>query len=444
MSTSIQSLQSLIQYYADHRVEKIYIKVLAANDNSKNQVYFGPGFKALTLFPTGDVYPDPSGDNPIFKAGVDFLWIGDDTSLVNAPSAQIILYPQYPEIRFSGFLKGCDRSRLDSTRTLMNSRIPGRILFLGTDNQGRIIGSVFKPDSSVCRQAMEISAGLVKATEIFSEIVTSFFLGVGSDPRTTLLTELCRIHRLGWINSKRLDATKTILPCKATQCGGYTLEAELGITPNGRSEPDFQGWEVKQHGGNVLTLMTPEPTGGFYVERGVEEFVRTFGYMDRLGRADRMNFGGTHFCNQKHPNTGLTITLQGYDSLSGKITDADGGIAMSSGDGTLAAFWAFTGILKHWNRKHRNAVYVPSKHRTDPENQYTYGNIVRLGEGTDPLYLLKAIESQMVYYDPGIKLEGINDVRPSTKRRSQFRVKLRDLNSLYVNVNLVDVTAYCE
>ncbi|MEO0062747.1 MAG: hypothetical protein RLZZ08_1307, partial [Pseudomonadota bacterium] len=28
----------------------------------------------------------------------------------------------------------------------------------------------------------------------------------------------------------------------------YTLEAELGITPNGIAEPDFQGWEVKQYG----------------------------------------------------------------------------------------------------------------------------------------------------------------------------------------------------
>jgi hypothetical protein len=39
-----------------------------------------------------------------------------------------------------------------------------------------------------------------------------------------------------------------ILPCKSPQCGGYTLEAELGITPNGYSEPDFMGWEVKQFG----------------------------------------------------------------------------------------------------------------------------------------------------------------------------------------------------
>ena len=52
-----------------------------------------------------------------------------------------------------------------------------------------------------------------------------------------------------------------------------TLEAELGITPNGYAEPDFMGWEVKQYGvtdfiairpRSPVTLMTPEPTGGIY------------------------------------------------------------------------------------------------------------------------------------------------------------------------------------
>jgi hypothetical protein len=31
----------------------------------------------------------------------------------------------------------------------------------------------------------------------------------------------------------------------SSNCGGYTLEAELGATPNGYSEPDFMGWEIK-------------------------------------------------------------------------------------------------------------------------------------------------------------------------------------------------------
>lgn len=445
MSTSIQSLQNLIKFYANLRVEKIYVKILAPNDNSKNQVYFGPGFEALNLFPTGEIFSDPSQQNAIFKSSLDYCWIGDDLSLVDAPTAQIVLYPQYPEIRFSGFLKGAERAKIDSARALMTSRAIGRVIFLGVSPNGKIIGSVFDPESSVAKELQHtIFEGLTKATEIFFEIITSVFLGNSESPKITLLKELCRIHRLDWINSRRLDSQGNTLPCSAPQCGGYTLEAALGITPNGRSEPDFQGWEVKQHSGSVLTLMTPEPTGGFYVEQGVESFIRTYGYLDQRGRENRMNFGGTHFCNTRHALTGLTLKLDGYDKSTGKITNANGGIALTADDGTITAFWAFSGVLKHWNRKHNNAVYVSSENRKFPENQYRFGNIVKLGEGTDPLYLLKAIETGKVYYDPGIKLEEINTAKPKAKKRSQFRVKLKDLNGLYFKITDEDVSVYCQ
>jgi hypothetical protein len=429
LSDSILSLNSLIQFYADQDVEKVYVKALAANDNSKNQVYFGPGFEALNLFPMGEIHSDSSHEQPIFKSNLNFFWINDNLTLVNAPSAQIILYPQYPETRFSGFLKGAQRTGLDSVRKMMRNRTPGRILFLGIAPEGK--------------EFMELSAGLTKATEVFFELLTSAHLGRGHDSRSSLLMELCRIHRLGWINSKKLDENGNPNPYTASNGGGYTLEAELGIKPNGRSEPDYMDWEVKQHGGSVLTLMTPEPTGGFYVEHGVEKFIRKFGYMDRSGVADRMNFGGTHFCNTKNRTTKLTISLSGYDKVSEKILDVNGGIALKSDDGTTAAFWAFTGIFEHWKRKHNNAVYVPSKHISDLPSRYSFSNLVKLGEGTDPLHLLKAIESGKVYYDPGIKLERMNDTHPRTKKRSQFRVKMRDLDKLYHKVTVEDVSTHC-
>ena len=444
MSTGIQSLEGLVRFYAELGVERVYVKFLAPNDNSKNQVYFGPGFEALTLFPMREILPDPDGKAATFKAAVDFFWVGDDLALVPAPTAQIILYPQYPEIRFSGFLKGADRSHLDSVRDLMASRQDGRVMFLGSDRLGRVIGTVFSDGSAVAREFRAIYGGLAKATEIFFEILVAVFLGLGSDPRRTLLQELCRIHRLGWIDSKRLGSAGQLLSCTAPQCGGYTLEAELGIIPNGRSEPDFMGWEVKQHSGSVLTLMTPEPTGGYYKDEGVEKFVRKFGYPDKKGRQDRMNFGGVHICNVRHNTTKLTMQIDGYDAAENKITNQNGGIALFADDGKVAAFWAFAGLLKHWNRKHRNAVYVPSKHRTVPSNQYHYGESVQLGVGTDPLLLLRALASGKVYYDPGIKLEGASSEAPSTKTRSQFRVKLRDLDGLYESITSETVTKHCE
>ena len=53
------------------------------------------------------------------------------------------------------------------------------------------------------------------------------------------------IHELGWIESKRLNSDGKAISYRAPNGGGYTLEAELGIVPNGVSEPDYLGWEVK-------------------------------------------------------------------------------------------------------------------------------------------------------------------------------------------------------
>ncbi|MBK7122950.1 MAG: hypothetical protein IPH68_09170 [Chitinophagaceae bacterium] len=105
---------------------------------------------------------------------------------------------------------------------------------------------------------------------VFKEI-TLEGTSIQINSKKQLIKKLKRIHQLGWINSRRLDKNKNILPCISSNCGGYTLEAELGITPNGYSEPDYLGWEVKQfavkdfkkYNSSVVTLMTPEPTHGF-------------------------------------------------------------------------------------------------------------------------------------------------------------------------------------
>lgn len=444
MTTEFLSLESLLRFYADRGIEKVYVKKLAANDNSKNQVYFGPGFNVLNLFPIKDIVPDSDKNDPIFKAALPLLWIGDDKTLVSAPAAQIILYPQYPEIRFSGFLKGAAKPQMEKTRTLMTSRVVGRVLFMGVDEKaGQVIGSVFDPQSSVSQQFAKMGAVLTKATDIFYELITSKVTTLQLDSRLKLLQELCRIHRLGWIDSKRLDKSGAQIACTTSQCGGYTLEAEFGITPNARSEPDYLGWELKQYAGNVLTLMTPNPSGGFYKDHGAEQFVRTYGYAAKSGQSDRINFGGTHYCEKKHLSTGLTLKLSGYDNTKKAIVDAAGGIELVTASGVVAASWAFAGILSHWARKHQKAAYIPSQHRIDPSNQYQYKKNVLLCVGTDPLLVIEAISQQKIYYDPGIKLEKASTQKSTLKTRSQFRVAFKNLGGLYHTVQPEDVSTYC-
>ena len=325
----------------------------------------------------------------------------------------------------------------------MVKRIENRLLFLGVNEIGKIFGYVTAPNSELAQEFNSLSGleiqGLLRVLIIQNKELRK-------DTKELLLSELKRIHRKGWIKSKRLGRNKELLPCEASNCGGYTLEAELGITPNGYSDPDFLGWEVKQFGvtdfakyqSSIITLMTPEPTGGYYVDEGVRTFIEKFGYTDKMGRADRMNFGGIHKTGQKHQTTGLTLTLQGFDVESGKITHTDGSIALIGRNDIEAASWSFTSLLKHWNRKHAKASYVPSKHVEKPERQYSYGNNIILGVGTDFTLFLKQMALGRIYYDPGIKLENIS-TKPSVKRRSQFRIKSLYLPQLYRNNEVVDL-----
>jgi hypothetical protein len=180
-----------------------------------------------------------------------------------------------------------------------------------------------------------------------------------------------------------------------------------------------------------VTLMTPEPTGGIYGDRGVEEFLHRFGYPDKKGKDDRINFGGKYTVGKRfHADTGLTLRLTGFDAAAGKITDVDGSITLIDDSDTIAASWGFKEVIAHWNRKHAKAVYVPSLMCNSPPS-YRYGAVVQMCEGTDVLKFINALASGTVFYDPGIKIEHASKSRPDVKKRSQFRVNHRQLNILY-------------
>src|SRR5690606_5992623 len=116
-------------------VTQLLAKELAPNDNSKNQPYLGGDFQALSILPVGDLKPERTEKGrETIKGPLDFWWLQPDGTAENAPGAQMILYPQYPEIRLSGFLRGTRRA----PNELMNSRLEGRILFLGITPTARI------------------------------------------------------------------------------------------------------------------------------------------------------------------------------------------------------------------------------------------------------------------------------------------------------------------
>lgn len=429
----VSSLEQLISRMGEYGAVRFYAKRLAPNDNSKNQIYLGGDFSALNLLPHGDVYTDDSeqagSKRDRAKASIKLAWLGEDGVHI-ASNATLILYPKYPEVRMSGFLLGCKGAPSDVLRV----RDEGRVLVLGVAPDGKIFGFAAFADHPV---AQEVNRTQWQMTGVFDDLTTQV---PETSSRAVLLAELRRIYLKHWIASQKLSSDGQKKPYSARNGGGYTLEAELGVSANGYAEPDFLGWEIKQYGvtdfvkfrpKSPVTLMTPEPTDGIYRSEGVGAFIARYGYPDKSGKPDRLNFGGVYACDRSfHHETGLRLELEGFNQESGKLTDFEGAIHLKDRDGENAASWAFKGLMQHWNRKHSLAAYVPSLFRTPPP-EYSYGPQALLCEQTDFLLFLRAVAAGLIYYDPGIKVEGVSTMKPKIKRRSQFRVGHRDLESLY-------------
>lgn len=443
------NLKNLLKLFSDRQCQKVYIKALAANDNSKNQVYFGGSFDILNILPSSEIITDHDGKRKreSFKSKLDYYWLNEEGNAFKAPYAQLILYPDYPEVRFSGFLLGCR----DSPSDLMNSRLDNRVLFLGVSDDRKIYGFVINSESGILSELHSLKN--IETHGVF-RVLTIFKNKIETDSKGKLLQELKRIHNLGWINSKRLTPNFDLVPCENSNCGGFTLEAELKIPSNSRSEPDFLGWELKNFkvdsfdkiSSTVVTLMDHSPTHGFFNENGVEAFIRKYGYDDKRGRAARMNFGGIHKQGIVHQLTSLKLVIVGFDPEGLKILNPDGYVALIDNNDNIAASWSFISLIEHWTTKHPKACYVPSKINKSylmetEKRQYSYGNKIIMGSYTDVTLLLNQIYLGNTYYDPGIKLEFAieGERKKSTKVRSLFRIKSGNLSALYKSNEIVDL-----
>ncbi|MCD6734907.1 MAG: MvaI/BcnI restriction endonuclease family protein [Burkholderiaceae bacterium] len=423
------SLDALLKCFEALGAERVVCKPLAENDNSKQQVYLGNSFAALNVLPFGDVGADERSGT--FKAPVNLIWINPDGSGEQAKGSQLILYPQYPEVRLSGFLRGCRIApneamrHVPSSQRQFNNGPDGRLLFLGIRPDKSVLAHLALPRSPVAIGfGLENARGVYRRTGVFLELQVR----PAQSPKDDLIARLRDIHRAGWHKGVRLRRDGVPIPYDSRNGGGYTLEAQFGIVPNGQALPDYRGWEIKAFSGSRITLMTPEPDGGYYGAHGVEAFVRRYG---RLTSADTLYFTGLHRIDAPCNASKLTLILRGYNANSQTITDVSGGIELVDGTGFVAATWSFRALISHWGRKHAFAAYVPFTTRDTGGREYRYESPALLGEGTDFALCLAALQAGAVVYDPGSKLTGIGTTRTRVKARSQFRVTKNALRGLY-------------
>lgn len=441
---TLESLDRLFSCMADLGATYILIKSLARNDNSKNQVYLGPSYDALRELPSEGFKESDDTSKKIqerkvhLNAPLQFFWI-DGEYCSPAPEAKLILYPQYPEVRMSGFLKGCDKA----PSNLMGhaSRITGRILFLGIAEK-KIFAHVTSSDSSLGREAREWldREGNGEITGVFRKVVLSCTGDVSyENHRDALLRKLTEICQKGWIPSCRLQPDGTCIPYKAQNGAGYTLEAACGILPNGFALPDYLGWELKAtvtttrlwpriNPSAHITLMTPEPTLGLY-SSDIDLF------RERYSKIGRKNPRNMYFTGRRHvgkEQNDLVMLLEGVKD--GKINDASACIILfDKKREEIAAGWALTDILEHWRRKHNRTAYIPYE-KNKNTSHYRYSNRICLGEGYDFSKLINAFSKGLIYHDPGVKFErGENGWK--SHRRNQFRSKVMCILSLYSSLS---------
>lgn len=442
--SQILSLSNLIKIYQSVGANRIIFKELSPNDNSKNQPYVGGHLTDIGFLPTREITESISTSNKTsdpkrrikYTAELNLSWLSAEGQLYSAYHSKLIYYPQYPEVRLSGFLQGCDFDSGGWMDPYKKGRSEGRVLLFGIKTTGEIIAWLAIPESRIAKEVNDFPS--VQLSGVFNELELDGSKRKGS-AKDILIAELQRINEQQWIEGKKLNSDGIAKPYTARNGGGYTLEAELGVLPNGIAEPDFMGWEIKQFGvkkchlinSKPLTLMTPEPDGGFYVEQGAEAFVRQYGYPSKR-IADRLDFTGRHLAGDVCEKSSLKLVTEGYDASTNSIIDAAGCIAILDSNGNVASSWSFAKIMEHWKRKHARSAYIPSLSliRSDKIRCYSYCGNVRLFEGTSFNKLLQAINNQHVYYDPGIKLENAS-TKPSLKRRSQFRIKSLLLGNLY-------------
>ncbi|WP_257264129.1 MvaI/BcnI restriction endonuclease family protein [Endozoicomonas sp. ONNA2] len=320
-------------------------------------------------------------------------------------------------------------------------RAIGRVLFFGIHPEGRVLSWLAPPHSKIASEVLDTPS--VEITSIFSQLLDS---SKSQSSKSLLITELRRIHQSGYISGKKLGQHGLLQNYNAPNSGGYTLEAELGVISNSFADPDFHGWEVKQFAvkrfgrcaSKPQTLITPQPDGGIYFDKGITSFIKIYGYKDKK-RADRYNFNGRHFYNVRQNKTGLTFIIEGFNDETGKIVNVDGYVALIDSAGTIAASWSFAKLLWHWKKKHNKAVYIQClKDRSGTTPAYHYGNVIELYSGTTFEHFLRAIAHHHIYLDPGARVNDIS-TKPAAKHRCQFRVKHGDLSMLYEEKEEVDV-----
>lgn len=396
----------------------VYLKDMAPNDNSKNQYYLGRDESALRCLGVTleDAEVSGQGKRTALRASQPLRWITPHGTHP-APGAKIIFYPQYPEVRLSGIVRGVPKTV--PGRDLARDRLDERVMLLGVTDRDLLVW-VGEP-SRAERFALETSpTGDNPLLEV-----------VGATPRPSLheawadlLAELRVIITGPPVEAQRL--TREGLhgyTASAPNAPGYTLEALFGIEANSDPAPDYRGLIELKVVSQKVTLMTPEPTSGVYAEDGKLTFLQRWGRESR----GKLRFTGLHRVGVVKSSQPLVLEIDGWSDDDPRTYDPRGRVVLADNEGEVGAAWLLSDLHSHWLKKHPEVAFVPYS-RDKAANTISFEVPVHAGHGTDFATFMQALSVGDVYLDPGTSMPIDTE---KVHARNQFRVNRTRLAALY-------------
>lgn len=438
--------------------ESIWVKCLTRNHNSKQQVWLASDPSDLSFLPLGVPSYTPAKSQkkkagaPVIQIPVPWHWVTPNGEF-DAPNAKMCYYPQYPEVRFSGFLQGCKEAPSELLGESKRGHELNRCLFFGPvkDKDGTIshvVGLVVGAPSSASHYVLDMDT-FEEGHICPVKYKTEHTVGEISILEKALVKIIGR-KITPW---RMLNDGQQVRPYIAPNAPGLTLEAELGVGENAIPGPDFDVWELKaikqpsleRLSNHRVTLFTPQPDLGWTTRHSQAEFVLRYGHVsgtDESGEPNEYYFtsGDINRFGEDKDRAKLNLKLEGF--IDAKHFDPNGMIALYDKEtGELAAGWSYLKLLEHWQRKHDRAAYVPYlKEGRGDSTTVEFGPLITLGISTSFGLFLQAFQDGKAVYDPGVKIT-LKNGKWTSHPRSQFRINLKDIGAIYQKVREVDLRA---
>ncbi|KAB5608566.1 MvaI/BcnI family restriction endonuclease [Bifidobacterium jacchi] len=437
----------------------IWVKRLLRNHNSKQQIWLANDPSDLSFLPLGEPSYTPAksqkkkAGSPVIQIPVTWQWV-TPSGQFEAPDAKLCYYPQYPEVRFSGFLRGCKEAPNELLSETRRGHEENRCLFLGPvkNTTGKVTHVV-----ALVVGASSPAAQYVLGMETFEtgHLCPIIYKSTKQHDEFSVLE-----HALANIIGRKITPWRlsndgvVVKPYIAPNAPGLTLEAELGVGENAIPGPDFDVWELKaikqksleRRYSHKVTLFTPQPDMPSTGRLSTVDFVFKYGHA--YTRDDEGNPTSYYFTSgdiqsegEDKPSAKLELVLEGFTDA--KHFDPNGMIALyEKGTKNLAAGWSFLKLLGHWQRKHNRAAYVPYlREGKETSTVVEFGPLVTLGVSTSFGLFLQAVKDGIAVYDPGDKATIVNG-KWKPKARSQFRIDIKDIAAIYQEVREVDIRNY--